>query len=498
MTGGRGHGRRIAGHNRSLVVLAFMVLLATMAPAVGDTGGAGAAEAGDRCADAPAAPFTDRNAISGVHRFPADCLHHLGIIRGRQDEDGQLRFVPREAITRGQFAGMLHRLLTELDAADDLPPPRRPRFPDVPAGHTFDHEIHTLAAAGIVEGRRAGTFAPGSAVRRDQTASLVMRTAGWFGGSDVRAVDGPYYADLDGNVHRDAIEASFEYGILEGTHRPCGDGGGWFAPSRSAQRQQAASLFVRSLTAFEAIVRGEGGDERADATCPEPVWVPGVAAARDYAESRAGSVSFAAIGTDGELVGYRSADDVAAASVLKVMFLAAYLRHPDVRDRPLRQDDRDLLEPMIRRSANEPATEIADLLGPGPMERLAERAGMREFAYTRPWGATRTSARDQARFMLELDRHLPDRHRDEGLRLLTQIVDEQRWGIGDISMDGWTLYFKGGWGSGTGAVSHQVALLRHHTGTPVSLAVMTTGSPSHDYANETLRGTFRRLLADLP
>ena len=46
------------------------------------------------------------------------------------------------------------------------------------------------------------------------------------------------------------------------------------------------------------------------------------------------------------------------------------------------------------------------------------------------------------------------------MRLLGSIVRSQRWGIARVRPPGWALYFKGGWGSGSGAVDHQVALLR--------------------------------------
>ena len=42
---------------------------------------------------------------------------------------------------------------------------------------------------------------------------------------------------------------------------------------------------------------------------------------------------------------------------------------------------------------------------------------------------------------------------------LRTVVHTQRWGIAEVAPAGWTLYFKGGWGSGTGLVDHQVALL---------------------------------------
>ena len=227
-------------------------------------------------------------------------------------------------------------------------------------------------------------------------------------------------------------------------------------------------------------------------------WRPAMQPAREYAQQRAGNVSFAVIGTDGVLRGERAATPVVAMSVLKVMFMVAYLRQPSVRDRPLRDADRDLLRPMIRRSDNATATRIADMVGPGAMNRLARRAGMRDFAYTRPWGHTRTSARDQARFLLDLPRHLPPRHRGYALRLLTRIVAEQRWGIGEVDTGDWTAHFKSGWGSGSGAADHQVVLLRHPDGTRVAMAVMTTANPSHEYATRTQRGAFRRLLANLP
>jgi hypothetical protein len=63
---------------------------------------------------------------------------------------------------------------------------------------------------------------------------------------------------------------------------------------------------------------------------------------------------------------------------------------------------------------------------------------------------------------------------------------------------GWKLYFKGGWGSGTGHIDSQVALLVHkRTGTRVSVAVLTLDDGSHAYGKETLRGIFKRLLAGL-
>ena len=483
------------GETRRGVLPVVAVAVAVLFVPVGR--GVAAAEA-DACADAEPAPAVDRDRVATVHRPAVDCLWSLGVLTGVPGPDGQARIRPRATITRGQFAALVHRLLDDHLAAE-LPAPRRPRFADVPAGHVFDEPVHRLAAAGVVAGVGGQRFEPTRGVRRDEAASLVMRAVALAAGRTLAPSAGPYFADVRANPHRDAIDAGFEHRLVDGVRHPCGDGDGRFAPARSAERQQGATLLVRMLAGVDRIAAGDDGDRRADPTCPAPVWEPDLTAARRFADMRAGSVAIAAIGTDGRLVGDRAATSVPAASLMKVMFLTAYLRQPAVRDRALGDRDRDLLEPMIRWSANAEASRIADQVGPDVMTALADRAGMRDFVYTRPWGASRTSARDQARFVLDLPRHLPARHRTYALDLLTRVVDGQRWGIGQVDTPGWTAHFKGGWGSGSGAVNHQVVLLRHReTDAAVALAVTTTSSPSHDYGSVTLEGVFRRLLADLP
>ena len=180
---------------------------------------------------------------------------------------------------------------------------------------------------------------------------------------------------------------------------------------------------------------------------------------------------------------------------MKVMFMTAYLR--SARGRELNDRDRSLLRPMITRSANAPATTIANELGPGPINKLARDARMRRFHYTRPWGSSTVTAADQARFMFGLERFIPARHERYARYLLSHIVRSQRWGIGKLRKPNWRFFFKGGWGSGSGAVSHQVAFLERGD-MRIAVAIMITDSPSHEYAIATLTGVFERLLADLP
>jgi len=208
-------------------------------------------------------------------------------------------------------------------------------------------------------------------------------------------------------------------------------------------------------------------------------WRPHVRDAAAYAAARAGSVSFGVRTSEG-LRGIGVERVVPSASVVKARLLVAYLRQPDVRRRTLRPADRALLGPMIRRSDNAAASQVCNIVG----------------CPTRPWGLTPIDVADQTRLFLHIDRRVPRRHRRYAMRLLGSVVPSQRWGIARVRPRGWALYFKGGWGSGTGWADHQVALLRRGR-RRLAVAILITSSPSHEYGNETLRGVAARLLRGL-
>jgi beta-lactamase class A len=225
-------------------------------------------------------------------------------------------------------------------------------------------------------------------------------------------------------------------------------------------------------------------------------WQPDVRAAEAYAKTRPGSVSFA-VRTDGRFFGHATTRGVPSASVLKAMLMVAYLRQPSVRSRALRTADRKLLSPMIRRSDNATATSIRNAVGDRGLKQVAKAAHMQRFKPAAPiWGNSRVDARDQTRFFLHIDRLVPQRHRAYAMTLLRTVTKSQRWGIGRATPNGWTAYFKGGWGSGTGRVDHQVALLRKGD-LRVSVAIMTTSNGSHAAGKRTLEGVARRLLRGL-
>ena len=227
-----------------------------------------------------------------------------------------------------------------------------------------------------------------------------------------------------------------------------------------------------------------------------PDWAANVAAASGFAATRAGPTSFALVDGRGRLRGRLAGRVYPSASVLKPMLLAAYLNRPDVRGRALTVEERALLGPMIRRSANPPASYLVRLLGAGPLHRLAARGGMDHFRLRSPWGLSETTARGQALFFRRMGALTPARHRAYARRLLSGVVPGQRWGVPRVAPAGWKVFLKGGWGSGTGWVTHQVALLEHGE-RRLSLAVLTRDNPSHAYGVATIEGVARRLLRDL-
>jgi beta-lactamase class A len=226
---------------------------------------------------------------------------------------------------------------------------------------------------------------------------------------------------------------------------------------------------------------------------PVRLWQPDVRAAVAYAATRSGEVSFA-VRSEHRAWGRRPSHTVPSASVLKAMLLVAYLDDPRVRYRRLGAADHRLIDPMIQRSDNSAASQVLAFVGSSGVYGVARRAGMLNFGLDPViWGRSRIDAGDQARFLLHIDAQVAPRHRASAMHLLATVTASQRWGIGRLRLPGWQLYFKGGWGSGSGAVEHQVVLLRHGA-IRLALAVLITASPSHAYAKETLRRVFAALL----
>jgi beta-lactamase class A len=218
-----------------------------------------------------------------------------------------------------------------------------------------------------------------------------------------------------------------------------------------------------------------------------------VGSARQYAQARAGVVSFAYQDDRGRLHGYQPNLRYRSASLVKAMILVAYLRRVSWGTLPLDGAARSRLGPMITHSDNIDANWAYDRIGRGPtLDALARRAGMSSFGAASYWAYSQTSARDQALFFARLERLTPPAHRAYALGLLRRIDHSQRWGI-PRAAPGWRITFKGGWFESR-HLWHQVAILEREK-TRLVLAVLTDRNPNDAYGRATIEGIARRLLS---
>jgi hypothetical protein len=268
-----------------------------------------------------------------------------------------------------------------------------------------------------------------------------------------------------------------------GAHGSCPTGG--FRLPTAASRAAGGH---RARVAFEF-----GGEGRGTPLAPFPT-AAGIAAARTWLQQRAGRTAFAVVDTAGGLYGWHVREHFETASVVKVMFLTAYLQMLQARRRALAAGDRALLYPMIHESNNEDASAVLGAVGGAAVARVAREAGMQDYAPASGWWAyTQTSPADQARFFTQLGQLIPARYYPYARYLMSTIEPEQSWGVPPVARPRWQVYFK------TGALPSQglfneVALLERG---PVSftVAVFTDGDPSQAYGEETIAGVGRRLLA---
>jgi hypothetical protein len=220
-----------------------------------------------------------------------------------------------------------------------------------------------------------------------------------------------------------------------------------------------------------------------------------VAAAARFLAGRAGRTSFAILDSSGRLSGLNVREHFETASVVKVMFLTAYLQRLAAANRRLDSYDRSLLYPMIHESNNEDASAVLGIVGQEAVERVAREAGMQDYAPGVGWWAySQTSAGDQARFFAQLHSLIPAGFYGYARELLSTIEPSQSWGVPPVARPDWQVYFK------TGALPSQglfneVALLQRGD-VSFTLAVFTDGEPSMEYGEQTIAGVAQRLLGD--
>ena len=144
---------------------------------------------------------------------------------------------------------------------------------------------------------------------------------------------------------------------------------------------------------------------------------------------------------------------IETASIAKADILATLLLQ--LQDRGARISSRQLAiaTKMIRLSDHESAWTLFREIGlDDGMDRANRRFGMKVTqAFDYSWGLTRTTARDQLRFVTALDtagtRSSPLTARSAGvlLALMEDVVPEQKWGISAAAHRGEQVCLKNGW-----------------------------------------------------
>ncbi|SFB55729.1 Prenyltransferase and squalene oxidase repeat-containing protein [Cohnella sp. OV330] len=147
-----------------------------------------------------------------------------------------LRFEPKRAITRAEFAALLVRLAGDrLNAVPSPGAAAEVAFADVQPSAWYYAAVMRAARADIVNGVSATSFKPGDPITREQMAVMIGRAFGlsesqsgtaWRDASSIRAAALPY------------VNAVADKGILLGA-------AGAFEPSGTVTREMAAVTAVR-------------------------------------------------------------------------------------------------------------------------------------------------------------------------------------------------------------------------------------------------------------
>jgi hypothetical protein len=222
-----------------------------------------------------------------------------------------------------------------------------------------------------------------------------------------------------------------------------------------------------------------------------------IAAAASFLDARAGRSAFAVIDSRGHIAGTRLHEHFESASVVKVMFLTAFLQRLAHDHRGLSRADEALLYPMIHESNNDAASAVLARVGSAAVARVAREARMSDYAPGVGWWAfTQTSAIDQALLFAALPHLIPQRFYGYARFLLATIEPEQSWGFPPVARPAWKVFFKTGALPSRGLFNEAARLERG----PVtfSVAVMTDGEPSMAYGEQTVEGVAAALLAHAP
>ena len=181
--------------------------------------------------DESTTPFTDV-AENAWYADAVQYVYEKGIMNGTSATS----FSPNETTTRGMIVTMLHRL-------EDTPSAISSGFTDVSAGAWYADAVAWAAANGVVNGISDSSFAPETAITREQLATILYRYA-QLKGYDV-SVSGNLsdYADVS-QISEYAITAmqwANENGLITGNTATT------LNPQGNATRAEVATILMRFI-----------------------------------------------------------------------------------------------------------------------------------------------------------------------------------------------------------------------------------------------------------
>lgn len=176
-----------------------------------------------------AVTFTDENTISA---WASDSVHRAydaGLMLGVSDQE--LRFAPKQQLTRAQFAALVVRLTGATESSNT--PSNGTAFKDVSSNQWYYNAIMTAKSKGIITGINATSFQPNQPVSRQDMAVMLTRAFALKGTSNTSFAD---QAKI-GNYARPAVSAVVSNGIMVGANNT-------FDPQAKVTREMAAVVAI--------------------------------------------------------------------------------------------------------------------------------------------------------------------------------------------------------------------------------------------------------------
>ena len=165
------------------------------------------------------------------YKEAVDYVYGLGLFSGTS----KTAFEPEANVDRAMFVTVLARL----DGAK-VNNKATTKFTDVPKGQWYTGSVKWASDNGIVNGATATTFAPETAISREQMCAMIVRYANYKDITLKKSVAGATFAD-DGDISsyaKSAVYACQRAGIVNGVTTTR------FDPAATATRAQAAKILM--------------------------------------------------------------------------------------------------------------------------------------------------------------------------------------------------------------------------------------------------------------